>query len=348
MSTVYFRKIVPNSNETTISQTARHLLDYYVKNENIALKAEVPLKVHFGEKGNTTFIKPQTYDGIIDFLQEQSIETSFIETSVLYGGERFKKDVHLERAKKHGFTRIPVVIADGDQGELYSEVTVNKKHFDSCKIAQGFDRFEQVIVLAHFKGHMFAGFGGAIKQLSMGFASRGGKLAMHFAMKPQIINRKCRHCHLCETRCNEKAIIIGKKSFIDHKKCVGCSACIAICPHKAVTIYSPKTLLNVLTGGTGNTFREKLAEYAFAAHDGKNNIYMNFLINVTSGCDCEPRTMKQLMPDIGILISNDPVAIDQASYDLVKQHGKTFKGARTFKYAESIGLGSTVYALNEI
>jgi uncharacterized Fe-S center protein len=348
MSIVYFKKINPCSNEMTISQTARHLLEYYVKNENITLKTEVPLKVHFGEKGNTSFVKPQTYDGIIDFLQEQSIKTSFIETSVLYGGERFKKELHLERARKHGFTRVPIIIADGDQGELFSEVTINKKHFIKCKIAQGFDRFEQVIVLAHFKGHMFAGFGGAIKQLSMGFASRGGKLAMHFATKPKIVNRKCRHCHLCGTRCNEKAISIGKKSYIDHKKCVGCSACVAICPHKAVTIYSPKTLLNVLTGGTGNIFREKLTEYAFAAHNGKKNVYMNFLINVTSGCDCEPRTMKKLMPDIGIVISADPVAIDKASYDLVKQNGKTFNGSHTFKYAELIGLGSTSYTMREI
>ncbi len=348
MSVVYFKKISTDSDEKIISQSTRHILEYYLKNENITLKTEVPLKVHFGEKGNTTFIKPQAYDGIIDFLQEQSIQTAFIETSVLYGGERFKKEIHLERAKKHGFTRIPIIIADGDQGELYSEVTVNKKHFSSCKIAKEFDRFEQAIVLAHFKGHMFAGFGGAIKQLSMGFASRGGKLAMHFAMKPQITNRKCRKCHLCESRCNEKAITIGKKSFIDHKKCVGCSACVAICPHKAVTIYSLKTLLNVLTGGTGNTFREKLTEYAFAAHNGKNNIYMNFLLNVTSGCDCEPKVMKKLIPDIGILISSDPVAVDKASYDLVRQNGKKLRGSHTFKYAEFIGLGSTAYTLKEI
>jgi uncharacterized Fe-S center protein len=348
MSTVYLKKITAGSNEISISQTARYLLEYYLKNENVTLRKEVPLKVHFGEKGNSTYIKPQTYDGIIDLLQEQSITTSFIETSVLYGGERFKKELHLERAKKHGFTRIPIIIADGEQGELFSNVTINKRHFSSCKIAQGFEPFDQIIVLAHFKGHMFAGFGGAIKQLSMGFASRGGKLAMHFAMKPQIIGRKCRQCHLCESRCNEKAITIGKKSFIDHAKCVGCSACVAICPHKAVSIYSPKTLLNVLTGGTGNTFREKLAEYALAAHNGKKNIYMNFLINVTSGCDCEPRTMKKLMPDIGILIANDPVAVDKASYDLVSQYGKAFKGSHTFKYAESIGLGSAAYTLKEV
>jgi uncharacterized Fe-S center protein len=348
MSNVYLKKISTDSDDISISAAARQLLETFLYSENITLNTTLPLKVHFGEKGNTTYIKPRVYDGIIDFLQNNAVTTSFIETSVLYGGERFKKDLHIERAHKHGFTRLPVIIADGDQGEIFTDITIDKKHYKSCKIAGGFDQFNQMIVMAHFKGHMLAGFGGAIKQLSMGFASRGGKMAMHFSIKPQITNRKCRQCHLCESRCNEKAISIGKKSSIDHTRCVGCSACVSICPHKAVTIYSPLTLIKLLSGGTGNSFRERLVEYAYAAQTGKKFIYMNFLLNITAGCDCEPRSMKQLVKNIGITISSDPVAIDKASYDLVKASGKTFSGSHTFKYAESIGLGSTAYTLKEI
>ena len=191
---------------------------------------------------------------------------------------------------------------------------------------------------------MLAGFGGAIKQLAMGYASKGGKLAMHMGVKPRIKNRKCKKCHKCEERCNEKAITIGAKSFIDRAKCVGCGACISICPNKAISIISLMGIIRALSLGK---FREKLAEYAYAAQKDKNNIYINFLMSITRGCDCEPKKMKPLLADIGICASTDPVAIDKASHDLVKARGKKFGGGKIFNYAEKIGLGSQNYTLVE-
>ena len=193
---------------------------------------------------------------------------------------------------------------------------------------------------------MLAGFGGAIKQLSMGHAAKGGKMAMHIGEKPHIISRKCNQCELCKTRCNEDALIIGKKSWIDHAKCVGCGACMAICPHKAISIFSVKSILKFI--GIGNPFIEKLVEGAYAAQKGKKNIYMNFAMNITPGCDCEPKTMKPVMDDFGIFISTDPVAIDKACYDMAQEKGKKFRGFKTFPYAESIGLGSADYSLHEL
>ena len=95
----------------------------------------------------------------------------------------------MKLAKEHGFTKIPIVIADGEKGEDYYEVEINMKHFKKCKIGKEFSKYNQILVLTHFTGQMLAGFGGAIKHLGMGFATRGGKLAQHIdAVKPRIKN----------------------------------------------------------------------------------------------------------------------------------------------------------------
>ena len=346
MSDVYYKKVDGNTTVQEVQEITRQLLTEIIEKENIVLEQKVPLKVHFGEKGNTTFIKSENYLGIIGFLEERGIETSYMETSVMYGGQRYKRDLHLKTAEEHGFTQVPIVIADGEQGEAFAEVEIDGHHFKSCKIGKDFLDYDQLIVLSHFKGHMMAGFGGAIKQLSMGCASKGGKLAMHMGIKPKIVNRKCKKCNLCKTRCNEDAIFIGQKSFIDHEKCVGCGACVAICPTKAISIISIKGISNALL--QGKKFREKLVEYAYAAQKGKKNIYINFAMNVTKGCDCEPKKMDPIMEDFGIFISTDPVAIDQVCLDMAKDRGKAFKGAEQLTYAETMGFGSTNYTLHDV
>ena len=345
MANVYFKKVSSNASLDNIKSFSKELLDMVIKQENITLEKDIPLKVHFGEPGNVTYIKPENYDGIIDYLHDKGIETSFIETNVLYGGQRFKKELHLKTAKRHGFTRIPVIIADGDYGENYHDVEISKKHFQKCKLGKEFSNYSQIIVIAHFKGHMLAGFGGAIKQLAMGYASRGGKLAVHMGIKPKINSRKCVQCGLCQKVCAEDAITIGEKSFIDHEKCVSCGACVAVCPNKSITIM---TLKGISTALKGSEFREKIVEYAYAAQKGKNNIYINYTMNITAGCDCEGKKMKILMDDIGIFASTDPVAIDKACYDAARERGKKFRGSNTFNYAEEIGLGSAEYVLKEI
>ncbi len=345
MSNVYFKRFKGKSSAKKAQKMSRELLETVVKKEKVKLNDKIPMKVHFGEGGNITFIRSENFDGIIDYLEDNDIETCFMETNVLYGGVRDKEEVHIKTAKNHGFTRVPIVIADGSHGQEFDEIKVDLKHYKTCKIGAAFGDYDQLLVLAHFKGHGIAGFGGAIKQLSMGCASKGGKLAMHMGIKPKISNRKCKKCHLCQSRCAVDAITIGDKSFIDHDKCVGCGACSAICPHKAVSIMQVQGIVSAFQMGT---FREKLAEYAYAAQKGKRNIYINFIMNVTKGCDCEGKKMKVIMDDIGIMASTDPVAIDKASWDIVKENGKKFRGSKVFAYSESIGLGSAKYKLIEV
>jgi uncharacterized Fe-S center protein len=345
MANVYFKRFKGDSSPEIVKSLSRQLLAYTVNEEKIELEKEIPLKVHFGEKGNVTYIKPDNFDGVIDYLQDKNIKSSFIETTVLYGGQRYRKDLHLKTAVENGFTRIPVIIADGDHGESYTEIEINKNHFEKCKIAREFSKYSQLIVLAHFKGHGLSAFGGAIKQLAMGHAAKGGKLEMHLGIKPKIKCRKCEQCGLCQKKCAENAITIGDKSRIDPVLCVGCGACVAICPNKAVTVFTARGICNAVFG---NRLKEKIVEYAYAAQKGKKNIYLNFLMNITRGCDCEGKKMTIIMDDIGILASTDPLAIDKASYDLVMKAGKKFRGFSTFAYAVKIGLGSADYILKEI
>ncbi len=175
-SKVFFCPVNKNSN---VSDIAGKLLEKVITDSKIVLEREVPLKVHPGEPGNISYIKPQNYNGIIDYLKKKNIKTYFIETNPVTGG-RHTTELHMKAAKKHGFTQIPFVVADAPDGKNHVEVPIKSgKHFKTCKIAKELERQKQIIVLTHFKGHGMAGFGGAIKMLGIGFASRQGKMDIH-------------------------------------------------------------------------------------------------------------------------------------------------------------------------
>lgn len=345
MAHVYFSPIESYSNTPQIQSSARQLLETVIANEGITLEPYVPLKVHFGEKGNTTFIASQNYEGIIASLQEQQVESAFIETNVLYRGSRTTRTQHLKLAAEHGFTQLPVVIADGEHGDEYEEVAINQKHFTTCKIGKEIAAQRQMIVISHFKGHGLAGFGGALKQLGMGCAARGGKLAQHADARPLINPLACKKCGTCVQHCPVNAIRLGWLPHIEKAACTGCASCIAVCPHKAI-VFNPLRL------SFAKKFYEKIAESALAAqYHHTNNIYLNFAFNLTKGCDCEGKFMRPIARDVGILASTDPVAIDRASLDLIAQReGKPVfgRGHHILDYAEQIGLGRTAYTFVEI
>ncbi len=331
-SNVYFSSDLKDGPRTIIEKMIHH--------EKIMLAKEIPLKVHFGEEGNETYVPADHYDSIIDLLESKDIKTRFIETNVLYKGKRRTRGPHIQLAKEHGFTRIPITIADGENGESFQEIKINKKHFKSCKIGKAFSKYDQIIICSHFKGHRLAGFGGALKQLAMGCASRGGKLAIHMSAKPFINPLTCKQCHACEKQCPVDAIHIGKWSKIDRSICIGCAACTAVCPHDAIHVNMFRMIGNIIHR---DTFSEKLAESAFAAQVGKKNVYLNWIMNVTPGCDCEGKKMDTLIGDIGVVGSTDPVALDQACFDKVKEAGITFKGEHILANAMDIGLGNRAY-----
>lgn len=340
MSEVYFKAIESYENTEEINLA---VIELY-KKINPGFVDNIAIKVHFGENGNKTFISPKNYEKLINYIKLNRGCPVYIETNVLYKSKRTTKDSHIQLAREHGFTNLPIIIADGEKGEEFIEVEINKKHFQKCKVGKAYADFNQLIVISHFKGHTLAGFGGAIKQLGMGFAARPGKLAMHSNSKPIINPLKCKKCHLCEQNCPVNAIAIGLISRVDTKKCIGCAKCIAICPHRACTVNWIST--------TPGTFEEKLCEYALAATKANKDakiVYINFLLNITDNCDCMSKT-KIIAKDIGILAGADPVALDKACYDILNQreNKKVYGGEKTFDYAESIGLGTKEYVLKEI
>lgn len=342
-SKVYFIPISSHKGEKAINDSVKRLILGLIEAEDFKLSKRMPLKVHFGEKGNKTFIPASWMDGIIDLLEENKVDTSFMETNVLYRGERMLKTKHEKLALDHGFTRIPVEITDGKIGEDYVDVEINKNVFDKCKIAKGIVNEKGLIVVSHFKGHMLAGFGGAIKQLAMGCAARGGKLDQHVNSIPTINPLQCKRCGDCVRACPVNAIHLNIMSAkIDKKKCIGCAACIATCPHHAIKIN--------WMAGIGKGFKERLAEYAYAAQLGKKNIYVTYAMNITKQCDCMGKDMKPFIDDLGIFASTDPLAIDVAALDMLdKREGKkVFKGRSVLDFAENVGLGSREYELVEM
>lgn len=339
MKKVYFKRYEGNNPEI-LSQIAKELLETLVKEENVALEKQIPIKVHFGEKGNSTFVRPRAYDGLIDYLEEKSIGTSFIETNVLYRGSRTTKDNHLSLAKEHGFTRIPIIIADGEIGEAVHEVDIDKEYYKSVKLGAAYNDYNQILVTSHFKGHMLAGFGGALKQLAMGFASRSGKMAQHSKMVPTVNGSTCTSCGLCLDSCDVDAIEINTHAEISETKCVGCAACIAVCPEGAIR-----------NDWNSSNFKEKVAEYAYGAQLNKNHIYINYMMNITKNCDCMGEHMEPIAKDIGVFASLDPVAIDNACLDMLqKESGESLfeVGRKTIEHAEKIGFSTGEYVIVEL
>lgn len=274
----------------------------------------VALKLHFGEYGNLAFIKPNYVKVVADLIKEKGGMPFITDCSTLYSGRRSDAVSHMNVSELNGFNSIttgcPTIIADGLRGNDYKEVFVNLKHCNTVKIGSTVREADIIISLNHFKGHEQAGFGGALKNLGMGCGSKLGKLEMHSGSKPVIDRDKCITCGKCAPNCNQDAITIEEKAIIDYNKCVGCGECIVVCPVKAPQqeeIEQSKIL------------NEKIVEYTFGVLKDKSHFHINFVMNVSPNCDCFANNDLPIVPDIGILASLDPVAIDMASADLVNK-----------------------------
>lgn len=274
----------------------------------------VALKIHFGEYGNLSFVKPNYVKVIADLIKEKGGIPFITDASTLYSGRRSDAISHINVAELNGFNSITTgcqtIIADGLKGNDYKEIPVNLKHCSTVKIGSAIVDADIIISINHFKGHEQAGFGGALKNLGMGCGSKLGKLEMHSGLKPIIDTDICVACGLCVNNCNQKAISINNKAVIDKNKCVGCGECIVVCPKKAISqgAIDQSKLLN-----------EKIVEYAYGVLKDKSNFHINFVMNVSPNCDCWSNNDLPIVPDIGILASLDPVAIDMASADLVNK-----------------------------
>lgn len=330
--------------------------------DRIREHAACGIKLHFGEEGNDTYLKPPFVRRVVDKVRGVDGKPFLTDSTTLYSGMRNNAVDHLEIAYRHGFTpavvNAPIIIADGLFGENFVPVVIDKKRFKEVFIADVIRRSPALVVLSHFKGHEMGGFGGAIKNLAMGGACVRGKRDQH-ATHVQIDVSKCIGCGKCVAVCPQQALtLIDGKSHVDISKCIGCFECITVCPVKAISIDWATEM---------EPFVERMTEYALGAVIGREDTvsYINFVMNVTPDCDCVSWSDRPLVADIGILASTDPVALDQACYDLVNQapaldpklegvpdkfkaRWPQTRGEIQLSYGEEIGLGTREYKLHRI
>jgi uncharacterized Fe-S center protein len=325
----------------------------------------VAVKMHFGERGSTAYIRTPYVGAVVEELEASGCRPFLTDTNTLYVGSRSDSVNHLRTAMKNGFAYssvgAPVIIADGLKGGNNEIVPIEGKHFSGVKIASEIARADAMVVLTHFKGHEFTGFGGAIKNLGMGCGSRAGKLAMHSDVRPGVSADRCVGCAKCLRWCPVGAITLKrKKADIDPAVCIGCAECIVVCPERAIRIQ---------WGSSTSMLQEKMAEYAVGAAKSKERkvAFINFVTDVSPQCDCYPFSDTPIVPNVGILLSPDAVAIDRASVDLVnskagikgsalgrgsRAKADKFRGLYPdvdwriqIDHARSLGLGTTSYEL---
>ncbi len=285
-SKVYFSKTI----------TAEKVLEMY-KLLGKQLTGNVAIKVHSGEEGNQNFLRPDFWKPVIDH-----VGGTVVECNTAYEGQRNTTERHLKLFEKHGWNKyFTVDLLDAQGPDMVLEIPggkVIKKNY----LGKDMANYDATLVLSHFKGHPMGGFGGALKQLSIGYASAFGKAYIHGAGEPEKI-----------------------------------------------------------WTADQNDFKRSMADAAMSVVEyfKGNAVYVNVMKNMSVDCDCCAVAEDPCIADIGILISDDPVAIDQACLDLVyasNDPGKAHfiervesrNGVLTVEAAAELGFGSRQYELIEV
>lgn len=268
----------------------------------VKLNGKVAVKLHSGEKGNQNYLRPQFFEPIV-----RKVGGTVVECNTAYGGARNETKKHLELMKEHEWSKyFNVDIMDASKPDLEVEIP-NGKVLKKNYLGKDIANYDSMLVLSHFKGHPMGGFGGAIKQLSIGCASSAGKCYIH-------------------------------------------SAGVALSQNDVWSKCAKQ-----------DTFLEAMADAASSVVDlfKGNIVYINVMANMSVDCDCCAVAEDPCIPDMGILASTDPVAIDQACIDIVtnstargKEHFlervNSRHGIHTLEAALEIGLGNRDYELIKI
>jgi uncharacterized Fe-S center protein len=323
------------------------------------------VKVHFGEKGGHAFVRPLFLRRIVDRIKQLGGRPFLTDSSTLYPGERKQAVSALTCAVENGFAYsvvgAPLIMCDGLRGHSARRVDPGGELLESVDIGLEVLEADALINVCHFKCHELTGFGGAIKNLGMGCASREGKLEQHSTVAPKVDQEECTGCGSCEESCAHDAISMREgTAWIDDDACTGCARCVTVCEDTAIHIGWNEAPLAVM---------RKMSEYAKGAIVGKQGklLHVSFITQVSPTCDCYGHSDAAIVPDLGILVATDPVALDQACIDLVNQAqglpdtalssghepgGDKLRGVHPkidweigLEHAEKIGLGSRTYNL---
>ncbi len=272
----------------------------------------VAIKIHFGELGNLSFLRANYAKVVVDLVKEQGGLPFLTDCATLYPGSRKNALEHLECAALNGYSPVTtgcqILIGDGLRGSDDIDVPVpNGEYIKNAKIGRAIMDADIFISLNHFKGHEMTGFGGAIKNIGMGCASRAGKMDQHHSGKPIVQEGLCRNCGRCATACGSDAIKFDTgKAVIDQDLCKGCGRCLGTCGFHAIdNISSQATEL----------LDRKMAEYAHAVCNGRPNFHISLVRDISPNCDCHNENDTPILPDIGMFASFDPIALDKACAD---------------------------------
>ena len=261
------------------------------------LSGKVAVKLHSGEEGNQNFLRPEFWKPMIEYT-----DGTVVECNTAYEGSRNTTQKHLETIAKHGWSKyFRVDLLDGEGPDLELAIPEGKR-IQKNFVGKNIVNYDSMLVLSHFKGHPMGGYGGALKQLSIGVASSYGKAYVHGAGEPEKIWTS---------------------------------------DHDAFLEYMADAALSVIKYFNGNI------------------VYVNVMKNMSVDCDCCAVAEDPCMKDIGILVSLDPVAIDQACLDLVYasddpgrdhliERIESRNGVHTIEAAAALGCGSREYDLQEV
>lgn len=332
----------------------------------------VAIKMHFGELGNLSYLRPNYAKAVADVVKECGGKPFLTDCNTLYPGSRKNALEHLDCANINGFNTITtgcqIIIGDGLRGT--DDITVPVRNGEYCKeayIGRAVMDADIFISLTHFKGHESTGFGGAIKNIGMGCGSRAGKMQQHNSGKPIVHDDLCRGCRRCAKECGSDAITYENgKAVINQDICKGCGRCIGACAFDA--IENQNWDANEILG-------RKMAEYSQAVCDGRPTFHISLVRDISPNCDCHGENDAPILPDVGIFASFDPVALDQACVDAClhatpmpnsqlsdnladphwHHHHDNFldsnpnvRWKETLEHAEKIGLGTREYELIQI
>ena len=274
----------------------------------------VAVKMHFGELGNLSFLRPNYARAVVDVVKEFGGVPFLTDCNTLYPGSRKNAIEHLYCAWENGFTPMtvgcPIIIGDGLKGTDDIEVPVEGgEYIDKAQIGRAVMDADIFISLSHFKGHETTGFGGAIKNIGMGCGSRAGKKAQHMNGQPEIDHELCRGCRACLRECANDGLSFDestRKMSINTQNCVGCGRCIGACNFDAIAFanYAATKDLNC-----------RMAEYTKAVIQNRPNFHVSLIVDVSPNCDCHAENDAPILPNIGMFASFDPLALDQACVD---------------------------------
>lgn len=352
--TVWFTDLSARAGNSLIDKTGALLRAAGIR-ERIGRGALTAVKLHFGEKGNTAFVRPVFVRKVVEEVAAAGGRPFLTDSNTLYVGSRSNAVDHLNTAITNGFAwavaGAPLVIADGLRGESAVRVPIAGKIFSEVSIGAEVVHADALVAVTHFKGHELSGFGGTLKNLGMGCASRSGKLSQHSSVSPSVDPSGCTGCGTCVAHCPSGAIaVVEAKAEISRGACIGCADCIVVCPEGTVKVDWNEA---------STTVQQKMAEHALGAVSGKesSSLFLSFVTQVSPYCDCYGHNDRPVSPDVGILASADPVALDQACVDLVIRTSgyDPFRATHPsvdwsiqLSCSEELGLGSRDYRLETL